>query len=64
MKKQEDKNTRYFIEVDLRNMKVANLDFGDKYFLANQESHDAKLHRIYLTKGQYHKFIEKVNKKT
>jgi len=62
MSKTEDKNTRYYIEVDTKTGKIIRRDFGDKHKLAQTEPDSPDIHRIYLTKGQYHKFVRAMEK--
>lgn len=60
-KKKEDKDIRYFIDIDLNNMKVIKWDFDDRFKLFQQPMEKPHYHRIYLTKGQYNKFVENLN---
>lgn len=53
MKKKEDRNTRYFIDVDLKEQKILGWDYDQKENLAKEEISKPHIHRIYLTKGQY-----------
>lgn len=55
----EDKNTRYFIDIDLRDRTVSRWGHGHKerLIVRKLESH---LHRIYLTPGQYRKFADSI----
>lgn len=62
MKKREDKNTRYFMEVDLKEQKILGWNFGQKEILAEEMKKRSKnpcIHRIFLTKGQYNKLETK-----
>jgi len=59
MNKKQDRNTRYYIDIDLKSLKIVNKDFDDK---RNIKVHleDSNLHRVFLTKGQYHKLNDKL----
>ena len=57
MQKLQDKETRYFIDIDLKTMKVVKWDYGQRENLVNSPENDSS-HRIYLTKGQYNKFVK------
>jgi hypothetical protein len=54
MRKKEDKNTRYFIDVDIQTRTVLNWDYGQRDKLA-QKLPNPFHRRIFVTKGQYHK---------
>ncbi len=58
MKKKIDKNTRYYIDVDLKKQKILKWDCDQRTKL-EQELKTPK-HRIFITKGQYNK-LEKNN---
>lgn len=59
MKKKEDKNTRYFVDLDLKERRVLNWDYDQKDKLIVQELANHYHHRIFITKGQYNKLDEK-----
>lgn len=50
-----DKDTRYFIDLDLKNRKVIKWGHDNRHKLAAQISTDPGQVRIYITKGQYNK---------
>jgi len=54
MHKKEDKNTRYFIDLDLRQQRILDWDFGDKNSLS-QELPNPDLQRVFISRGQYNK---------
>lgn len=56
----KDKNTRYFIDIDLRGRTVSRWGHGQKerLIVRKLESH---LHRIYLTPGQYRKLTDSIS---
>jgi hypothetical protein len=53
-----DKNTRYFIDIDLKTRKILNWDYGERDNLA-QELATPFHHRIFISKGQYNKIEKK-----
>jgi hypothetical protein len=55
MKKVENKNTRYFIDLDLKTQKILNWDYDQRDKLTAQEIENPFHHRIFITKGQYYK---------
>jgi hypothetical protein len=59
MKKKEDANTRYYIDLDLKTRKVLGWGYDQRARLVKQESASPSRHRIFLTKGQYHKLEKK-----
>ncbi len=59
MKKKEDKETRYFIDLDLSTRKILNWDYDQRDKLVqNLGNHSHQ--RVFITKGQYNK-LEKQN---
>jgi hypothetical protein len=59
LRKKEDKNTRYFIDLDLKERKILYWDYGQRKKLAGQELTKPFHHRIFITKGQYNKLQKK-----
>jgi hypothetical protein len=59
MKKIQDKDTRYFIEIDLKNLKIIKCSFDQKEYLNKGRQNDIGIHRLFLTKGQYSKFVDR-----
>jgi hypothetical protein len=59
MGKTEDRNTRYFIDLDLKTGKILHWDFDQRDVLAQQKPSHPAHHRIFLTKGQFHKLETK-----
>ena len=57
MKKIEDKNTRYYIEIDLKTMKIINYDYDQKEKFDLNRLNKGPTQLIFLTKGQYNKFV-------
>lgn len=56
----ENKNTRYYIDVDLATKMIIEWSFGPKDKLAVNLA-GKSMHRIFLTKGQYHKLTSKID---
>ncbi|MCC6275004.1 MAG: hypothetical protein IT569_04045 [Leptospiraceae bacterium] len=54
MPKKIDKNTRYFLDLDLEHRTILKLDYDDRFKLEQTLSNPFH-HRIFLTKGQYGK---------
>lgn len=59
MRKREDKNTRYFIDINLTEQKVLGWDFEQRETLASEEASAQHIHRIFISKGQYNKLERK-----
>lgn len=59
MKKKEDRETRYYIDLDLKTREILTWDYDNRYDLAGQELANPFHHRIFLTKGQYNKLEQK-----
>jgi hypothetical protein len=59
MSKIQDKNTRYFIEINLKNLKIIKCSFDQKENLNKGRQSDTAIHRLFLTKGQYAKLVER-----
>jgi len=54
MEKTEDANTRYYIDLDLKAKRILAWNFDQKEGLAQRLPNPAH-HRVFITKGQYHK---------
>ncbi len=54
MDRKEDKNTRYYIDINVLDRKVISWSFGDRFELV-KETLDKNVVRIFITKGQYNK---------
>ncbi len=61
MPKSQDKDTRYFIDIDLKSLKVVNSGYDQKQNLDQGRQTNPKLHRLFLTKGQYNKLVERLD---
>ena len=55
----QDKETRYFIDLDLKTKKVLAWNYDQRERLVAQKSTNPFHHRVYITKGQYNKLEQK-----
>lgn len=55
----ENNDTRYFIDIDLKTLKIIGIDFDQKQNLNKGRQDNPKIHRLFLTKGQYNKFVNR-----
>jgi hypothetical protein len=60
----QNRDRRYFIDIELKTLKVINYGYDHKKSLDKGRQTDPKSHRLFLTKGQYNKFIERCGSKT
>lgn len=59
MSKVENKDTRYFIEIDRVSLKIIRCSFDDKHNINKGKQVDPSIHRLFLTPGQYRKFVSR-----
>lgn len=59
MRKNEDKDTRYFIDLDLISNTIINWDYDNRHILSEEKLDLPGFHRVYLSKGQYNKIVKK-----
>lgn len=59
MKKKEDRETRYYIDLDLKTRTIINWDYDQRDKLVLEELTEPSHHRIYITKGQFNKLQQK-----
>ena len=59
MRKIQDKDTRYFVEINLSNLKISRCSFDHKDNLHKGRQNDPAIHRLFLTKGQYTKYVDR-----
>ena len=52
-----EKDTRYFIDIEVGSLKVVRHGSDHKENLNKGRQGDPRLHRLFLTKGQYNKFV-------
>ncbi|OFY50608.1 MAG: hypothetical protein A2X22_08115 [Bacteroidetes bacterium GWF2_49_14] len=55
MYKPFDKETRYYIDLDLKSMKILKWDYDHRTILVTQKMSNPDQVRIYISKGQYNK---------
>lgn len=53
----ENSDTRYFIEIDLNTLEVIRCGFDQKQYLNKGRQTVEGVYRLFLTKGQYNKFV-------
>ncbi len=59
MSRIENDDTRYFVEIELGSLKITKCSFDQKQNLDNGHQNNPTIHRLFLTKGQYNKFIQR-----
>jgi hypothetical protein len=59
MRREEDENTRYFIDLDLATQRIVRWDYGQRDKLAVEDPTHPTHHRVFITKGQYNKLDAK-----
>ena len=59
MRRFQDKNTRYFVEIDLDSLKIIKCSFDQKENLDKGRQNDPSVHRLFITKGQYSKLVSR-----
>lgn len=59
MRKREDRNTRYYIDIDLKKLTILKWDFDQRDSLSKQNPAHPHHHRIFVTRGQYNKLNKK-----
>ena len=59
MRKKEDKDTRYYVDLDLKTRKILNWDYDQRDKLVMQKLKKPFYHRVFITKGQYNKLNKK-----
>ncbi len=59
MRRREDKDIRFYVDLDLKNLKIIGWDYDDRHKLAQTLSNSFH-HRVFLTKGQYNKLERKI----
>jgi hypothetical protein len=59
MARVEDSDTRYFLEIDLKNLRIIKCSFDQKQNLDKGRQSSLSHHRLFLTKGQYKKFVQR-----
>ena len=59
MRRIQDKDTRYFVEIDLDSLKIIKCSFDQKENLDKGRQNDPSVHRLFITKGQYSKLVSR-----
>lgn len=59
MSKPRDKETRYYIDLDLRSGRILLWDYDQREVLVQEKPTESFRHRIYISKGQYNKLVKK-----
>lgn len=59
MSRIENDDTRYFLEIDLGSLKIIRCGFDQKQNLDKGRQNTPAIHRLFLTKGQYSKFVQR-----
>ena len=62
MSKIQDKDTRYFIEIDLATLKVIKCSYGQKENLDGGHQTNPVVHRLFVTEGQFNKMVNRCGK--
>lgn len=60
MPKKEDKDTRYYIDLDLKNRVILGWDLDQRQTMAQVLTNPFH-QRVFITKGQYQKLVKKAN---
>ena len=55
----ENKNTRYFIEIDCATLEIIRVGSDHKEYLNRGHQDDPGIHRLFLSAGQYSKFVSR-----
>jgi len=55
----ENKDTRYFIDIELKSLKIIAKGYEQKQNLNKGQQTKPELFRLFLTKGQYNKFVNR-----
>ena len=59
MNRIENEDTRYFIEIDLDTLELVRVGSDQKQVLDKGQQKRAGTHRLFLSKGQYSKFVSR-----
>lgn len=59
MERIRDKDTRYFLEIDIKTLKIVDHRFEQEAYLGKGRQPNATSHRMFITEGQYNKFVER-----
>ncbi len=56
----QDKETRYFIDINIKTNTVTKISFGQRKSLVSEKS-KKDIHRVFITKGQYNKLQDQIS---
>ena len=59
MTKFEDKDTRYYLDLNLRTREIVTWGYDQRERLVDEQVLEAPFHRVFLTKGQYNKLDQR-----
>ncbi|MEM8486389.1 MAG: hypothetical protein AAF564_12630 [Bacteroidota bacterium] len=59
MQKPKDKDTRHYLDLDLRTQSVIKWDYGNKYEIAKPDFENPFHHRLFISEGQYNKIVRR-----
>ena len=59
MDKPENKETRYFIDLNLQTLEVIKWDYGQRSDLVVHEFNNPFYYRVFISRGQYNKLEKK-----
>lgn len=59
MSKRQDDDTRYFVEINLASLQLIRVGFEQKQNINKGRQTNSDIHRLFVTKGQYNKFVER-----
>lgn len=59
MSRIQNDDTRYFIEISLDTLEIMRCGFDQKQNLDKGHQTNPGIHRLFLTKGQYNKFVDR-----
>lgn len=63
MTRDQNKDRRFFIDLEIKTLKVVNHGYDHKKNLDSGRQPHPERHRIFLTEGQYNKFIKRCDLK-
>ena len=55
----ENVDTRYFLEINIDSLQIIRVGFDQKQSLDKGQQKQLGIHRLFLTKGQYNKFVSR-----
>lgn len=59
MRNKEDRDTRYFIDLDLLSGRILGWDYDNRFELIAEKPAAPFHHRVFISKGQYNKLEQK-----